>query len=1551
MATIGRITIPTTAPSTSFPLRTDFAHGMTIGRTVVAHTFADGSEQRFYVGNPATRYTFVRRVLPRSARATLAAFWQATQGGVLPFSYDVPQQDQSFVTKTVRFENAPLSLEDLSNAITSVGLTFVEVPDPSAAPVYATSASVTRFPDSTLASALCNDVQEIIPLVHIRVLDSAVPDIYLSDRLLTLDGQVYQPRLLRVGEPGGDVLMEQSIDGSNDDVQFSFGNADRVMIALANDTDLINARIELSLLHVGSLRKLDLWAGIIMDWSSDAGPEFTVHAADILSALTLSSPVGSCSRSCWRRYGMDGCPATPGTQALDLVHFPNADASSCDLGYETDNGCLAHSGGDNPTIQSYGGVWADPQQVRILDNSTGVLGIGRSTITPTSEISDSLWGQSLPEIWHSDDGIVQRGLPVAARLAEGRDESDFYAALGVVGKGPMGAFTVAQMVDTDGDGVKETFVGSTLDGQPHHGFKTDSIGNSTGNNDGLFQCVGNDPAGAGDFFSLDRVGSTPDNWMEVVSGASVFERIYAAGVAFCEIRRTDQPGVQLSTLDSHSMQVVISQGLTALAWTAPGAQTTIQACTNPFWVAVNTFLRAIGMIDADAATQETYFDVDAAVAAAATADEQVPGLFGTILTPIPSDPTTDVCNAGSGQTEFSMAHVPLAAPTVSFKPGGGSDPVSKTVSVAPDSSGDFVWTPGYAYITANFAINQDDEVDITYQYASGLYSATTPNENQFRFKGVVDASKPTRDWLRDILNNALGYFTWTFGKLKLGCRNTATPTSTFQAGNILFNTLRLAPIKPGFEKLTIDFADEEYLFAHNTVVYVDQDYAGRHNRIQNPHAAEFGLVGCSTKSQASRIAVCRTREELGGVGAAEQTGARRATWSSTILALDVDAGAVASILDAEVNGGAGSAFRVQRWRLNRDWSVDLVGNTVTESMYDLTAGPVPAAVSEQVQPTSAPHDSGPPPAPAFSLRQSPVDPCSLEIYGLSFAQTANTLTISSATFTVNLNGAAPQVVTANFPPDFFSSAAAAAWSLKVYLPGKEVLSVAGLVANSYGSSPAFTVTATISLADSALISSSGGGTPGDAAVFDSTGAIADAGAPPALDGGGAKTNGDVAVYNASGRLVDGGGAPVLKTRQVATTAPLTGGGDLSADRTLGISNFTGDSGSGGAAGAVPAPGAGDASGGKYLKADGSWAVPPGVPTSRKINTAAPLTGGGDLSADRTLAISAFTGDSGSGGAAGAVPAPQAGDAAAGKVLGAGGAWIAAGSGTVTHAGGALTADEPVFGNGSGDVKVGTKTGNTDQVVTATGAATANYPLLYDANGNAIAVAPQGNTTKVQMAGTGTPSVGQPLLYDANGNAVPGTTAQLVPALPSDGTKYLNGLGAFTVPAGGSAGAWTKLTEVIVSGSVAANISFSAISQSYRHLHVKLVGRADANQSDTDVYMQFNGDTGANYDYMETYNGSYQGSWAITAMRPGGLAGATAPANYPGSLETTIYDYARTVFIKNCQGLHMRKYGTTAGYVMCVACNWRNTAAITSILLFPSTGNFVVGTIAQLYGIS
>jgi hypothetical protein len=58
-------------------------------------------------------------------------------------------------------------------------------------------------------------------------------------------GQLYLPRLIGIGEPGSDVLISQDIKGTSDNVRFTFGNGDRVMTQLANDTDLKYAEIDL----------------------------------------------------------------------------------------------------------------------------------------------------------------------------------------------------------------------------------------------------------------------------------------------------------------------------------------------------------------------------------------------------------------------------------------------------------------------------------------------------------------------------------------------------------------------------------------------------------------------------------------------------------------------------------------------------------------------------------------------------------------------------------------------------------------------------------------------------------------------------------------------------------------------------------------------------------------------------------------------------------------------------------------------------------------------------------------------------------------------------------------------------------------------------------------------------------------------------------------------------------------------------------------------------------------------------------------------------------
>src|SRR5689334_3336647 len=195
---IGRITVPDPADSGGlvFPLITDFGYGLSQERPIVVHTFGSQNaktEQRYQVGIGPRKFLFRRAVLNYRNRADLRDFWEARQGSWESFTYNVPSQDGSITATKVNFGTEPLSFEHLATHCRT-GLTFVEVPDPLDAPEYVSAATCLRFPSADLQAALLSQVQQIIPLVHIRVREDAVSDIYLSDRRCTVDDQLYLPR-------------------------------------------------------------------------------------------------------------------------------------------------------------------------------------------------------------------------------------------------------------------------------------------------------------------------------------------------------------------------------------------------------------------------------------------------------------------------------------------------------------------------------------------------------------------------------------------------------------------------------------------------------------------------------------------------------------------------------------------------------------------------------------------------------------------------------------------------------------------------------------------------------------------------------------------------------------------------------------------------------------------------------------------------------------------------------------------------------------------------------------------------------------------------------------------------------------------------------------------------------------------------------------------------------------------------------------------------------------------------------------------------------------
>jgi hypothetical protein len=783
---LGNIPVPEIVPSGVFPLVTDYPYGMTLAPGVVVHQFGSGNakiEQRFFLGNGARRFTFRKAAMRESEREALHDFWEEHQGPYGAFYYDAPNPDGTFTRYTCRFANEPLAWEMVSDAASSTGLTLIEIP--SGTPEYPLNQTVTRFPSQSLEAALLSQVQEIIPLVRIQPREPDYPTLYVSDRRCRIGDQLYLPRLLDFDG------ISQSMGNEADEARFVFGNADRVMRDLATDVDLYRAEIELSLYHVGTGIKLDLWKGDIVDWAADSGPEFQITAADGLYELNLPCPCRKISRTCWKEFD-DGfsCPAA--TEGGTNLSTP------CDKGFDTPAGCVFHN------MQDYfGGILAKPQAVRVKDNSTGVWGFGRSTITSVSLVADSIYDQVVPEIY------TNTPMPVNTKIAAGRDEGDFYIALGVVGEGPLGAYGQ----------------GHQLDGQLNHGP----------GNLGLRTSLGNDPNP--DPFSLGAGGE----------GVQSYGPERAAGTAFIEIRRTDPKGLQLSRLGEHSLQAVVDQGLRGWVWTAAG-QRSLQLLTSPVWIAINMLLRARGLRFADAETAEQYFDVDAAIAAAAICDERVPKLVGE----------------------------------------------------------------GY--------------------------------ETQFLFKGILQEEKPLRDWIQEVLMNSLSFCTFAFGKLKVGIRVNSSALEAFSTGNILFQSLQLAPAKPSFNHLTANFADEEFEFVSNSVQVYDIDHAKLQGAVSPLFLkSNMNLSGASTKSQAARIIAVRLREELGGTTAEEWKKARQLSFRTTVLALNVEPGMVCSLTHEDMPEGYGE-FRVTGWRLNKDFSIDIQGRTTTDSMYDLVSGPKPADV-------------------------------------------------------------------------------------------------------------------------------------------------------------------------------------------------------------------------------------------------------------------------------------------------------------------------------------------------------------------------------------------------------------------------------------------------------------------------------------------------------------------------------------------------------------------------------------------------------------------------------
>lgn len=155
----------------------------------------------------------------------------------------------------------------------------------------------------------------------------------------------------------------------------------------------------------------------------------------------------------------------------------------------------------------------------------------------------------------------------------------------------------------------------------------------------------------------------------------------------------------------------------------------------------------------------------------------------------------------------------------------------------------------------------------------------------------------------------------------------------------------------------------------------------------------------------------------------------------------------------------------------------------------------------------------------------------------------------------------------------------------------------------------------------------------------------------------------------------------------------------------------------------------------------------------------------------------------------------------------------------------------------------------------------------------------------------------------------------------------------------------------------ASVTIPSIPQNCAHLRLIVYGRHTSNLTAARIGMQFNGDTGPNYDFQfsEVVNNltSFLAVYAATSFDLADWPGSSSSRSTQASaVECIIPHYTNTIFDKSfvsTGGIVVGSSGIAAG-TQTVFGDWRNVAAITSLTILAPTGfSLQAGSRITLYG--
>ena len=161
-------------------------------------------------------------------------------------------------------------------------------------------------------------------------------------------------------------------------------------------------------------------------------------------------------------------------------------------------------------------------------------------------------------------------------------------------------------------------------------------------------------------------------------------------------------------------------------------------------------------------------------------------------------------------------------------------------------------------------------------------------------------------------------------------------------------------------------------------------------------------------------------------------------------------------------------------------------------------------------------------------------------------------------------------------------------------------------------------------------------------------------------------------------------------------------------------------------------------------------------------------------------------------------------------------------------------------------------------------------------------------------------------------------------------------------------------ELIASNTLsssAASVTFSAIPNTFTDLVLKTSVRSTRSDRVTrNFYLQFNGDTSSNYSWTFVSNGGSSRGSSSTFSDIGYIPAGLTTANTFGSGDLYIPNYTVSQNKPFSSVDTSENNSSSDWYIRATANLWRNTAAITSILIYPESDSMASGSSFFLYGI-